>query len=318
MIRDFRPSASLSMLQHRAAILGKIRTFFETRGFLEVETPALSADTVVDRHLDPFFVSSGGKRFFLQTSPEFAMKRILQAYRVPIFQICKVFRQDECGTLHNPEFTMLEYYKPGDDYDAGMQLLDDFQETILQNGSALRLSYREAFMQGLGVDPFRASVAELAELAQEHEMILPVGFDVSPDANRDDWLDFLLGEKIQPLLGVERPTILYNFPATQAALAQTRGETAERFELYVRGIELANGYHELLDPKELRRRNNIANALRRMDGKDILPDDSRLLSAMEAGLPPCSGVAIGVDRLIMVALEQSELASVLAFPFGVA
>ncbi len=315
---DFFPSASLETMRARVVILKRVREFFEERGFLEVETPILSADTVVDRYLDPMSLTEGGKRFFLQTSPEFAMKRLLASWEIPIFQIGKVFRRDECGRLHNPEFTMLEFYRPGDDLERGMGLLDEFQQAILKRGPARKMTYSEAFETFLGLDPLRASVMEMAACAKREKMVIPEGFELSENANRDDWLDFLLGERIQAQLGNETPLILFDYPASQAALAVSRGEVAERFELYVDGIELAHGYHELCDPGELRRRNAETNELRRQDGKEALPEESRLLAAMDHGLPPCAGTAVGLDRLIMLALGAKSLEDVLAFPFPIA
>lgn len=315
---DFRPTATLEMLRRRSFLIQKVRDFFEERGFLEVETPILSADTVVDRNLDPMSLTEAGRRYFLQTSPEFAMKRLVASWSVPIFQICKVFRRDECGQIHNPEFTMLEFYRPGDDLERGMRLLDDLQAEILGRGPASRMTYCEAFQRFLGLDPLTTSVSEMAQVARREKMVIPEGFDFSPSANRDDWLDFLLGERIQSELGVDAPLILYDYPASQAALAVARGDVAERFELYVDGVELANGYHELCDPAELRRRNAETNALRAADGKETLPEESRLLAAMDHGLPNCAGTAVGLDRLIMLALGASSLEEVLAFPFRVA
>ncbi|MDO4568837.1 MAG: EF-P lysine aminoacylase EpmA [Planctomycetia bacterium] len=316
MKSSFRPTATLEKLRQRAEILRKIRHFFESRQFLEVETPILSADTVVDRHLDPMTVKLGGKRYFLQTSPEFGMKRFLAAFPdVPIWQMGHVFRKEERGTLHNPEFTMLEYYRPGDDGVRGINFLDEFQQAILARGMASRKTYRQVFEEVLQLNPHTASIAELADVARQRNLTIPEGFEESETGNRDDWLDFLLSETIQPQLGWESPLILYDFPATQAALAITRGDVAERFELYVQGMELANGYHELGDARELRRRNKVANALRRLDGKEILPDESRLLAAMEVGLPACAGTAVGVDRLVMIATGAKTIDEILAFPW---
>ncbi len=314
---EFRPTATLKTIQRRAVYMHRIRDFFEARGFLEVETPILSADTVVDRNLEPMSLCEAGKRCFLQTSPEFAMKRLVTAWNVPIFQICKVFRRDECGTIHNPEFTMLEFYNPGDDFERGMQLLDDFQNAILARGAAQRVSYCEAFERFLGLNPLTASISQLVETAQREKMVIPEGFDRSESADRDEWLDFLLGERIQPKLGYEKPIILYDYPASQAALAVSRGDVAERFELYADGVELANGYHELCSPSELRRRNVETNALRLRDRHEALPVESRLLSAMDAGFPPCAGTAVGLDRLLMLAFGAESLQDVLTFPFSI-
>ncbi len=313
---DFLPTAAIETLRFRAELLRRTRAFFEALGFLEVETPVLSADTIVDRHLDPMTLTLSGRRYFLQTSPEFAMKRLLAAGAGAIFQIGKVFRQDECGDLHNPEFTMLEYYRPDDDMHAGMTLLDELQQTLLQRGPAQRVTYRDAFRQHTGLDPLAAPESELMAYAQDAKIGIPESY-LRADAvfvTRDDWLDLILSEKVQPRLGTDAPTILYHYPAAQAALAVTDGDVAERFELYADGIELANGFHELLDPRELRRRNKIANALRRLDGKEILPDESRLLAAMTHGLPPASGTAVGFDRVVMIAAGAKTLAEVIPFP----
>ncbi len=303
---DFLPFASLDMLTARAALLKRMRAFFDRRGFVEVETPLLSHDVVVDRHLDPLSVTlfndprepAIGPKLWLQTSPEFAMKRLLVAEKErlrAIYQITRAFRGGEIGPLHNPEFTMVEWYRVGDDYAAGMQLLADLAEEMLGMGAPERLTYREAFVRYAGVDPF-VNVA-----AADHDL----------------HLDLLLTQQVEPHLGQGRPTILYDYPASQSALARVRDgnpPVAERFELYVRGIELANGYHELLDPAVLRKRNRTNNQLRQDDGKPPLPADSRLLAAMDCGLPPCSGCALGFDRLVMAATGAKSIQEVMAFP----
>jgi lysyl-tRNA synthetase class 2 len=315
--RDFRPTASWENLRVRAGLLRRVRQFFDERGFLEVETPLLSADTVVDRHLDPFAVPVGRRDAprYLQTSPEFAMKRLLAAGAEAIYQVAKVFRQEELGPLHNPEFTMVEWYRVGDGLAEGMQLLGELGECLLDRGPAQRLSYREAFLQHVGVDPLAAPTGQLIETARELGIDAPASL---PPDDRDGWLDLILSERVQPQLGQDRPAIVYDYPASQSALAHVRPESppvAERFELYVAGIELANGYHELRDPAVLRRRNLENNAWRRLDGKSILPGDSRLLAAMESGLPPCAGVALGFDRAVMLAVGATSIQEVLAFPF---
>jgi lysyl-tRNA synthetase class 2 len=313
---DFRPAASWEMLRRRAELTLRVRNFFAARNFLEIETPLLSQDTVIDRHLDPLAVTlfadpcepTQGARYWLQTSPEFAMKRLLAAGAPSIYQFAKAFRGGEVGERHNPEFTMLEWYGVGHDYAAGMQLLSDLAEVLLARGPAERLTYRQAFERYAEVDPTTASdAALLAALPQPPEQAFP----------RDVLLDMLLTQRIEPQLGVARPLILYDYPANQAALAQVRPEqppVAERFELYVAGVELANGYHELTSAPVLRERNVENNAARIRDGKPPLPTDSRLLVAMEAGLPPCAGCALGFDRLVMVATGAKTIQEVLAFP----
>ncbi len=309
---DFRPAASWDRLRLRARLLREIRQFFDERGFLEVETPVLSADTVIDRHLDPFSVDMGPmaevpERLWMQTSPEFAMKRLLAAGAPSIYQISRVFRRGEFGPLHNPEFTMLEWYQLDAGLNEGMGLLSDLGEALLGRGPADRISYA-------GVDPHDAPPVDLVSAARSAGRPAPAS--LRPD-DGDGWLDLLMTELVQPHLGRDRPTIVYDYPATQAALARVRPgppPIAERFELYVSGIELANGYHELLDPDVLRRRDTETNALRRSDGKSPLPQDSRLMAAMQSGLPPSVGVALGFDRLAMLAAGATRLAEVMAFP----
>ncbi len=314
----FHPTASWKNLQLRANLLARVRAFFTELGFLEVETPILSADTVVDRHLDPFSLRVGSgpeaRTLWLQTSPEFAMKRLLAAGARAIYQVARVFRQDEQGPLHNPEFTMVEWYRVGDGLDEGMQLLSDLGERLLKRGPAQRVPYGKAFQAYVGVNPHSCSNQALIEAARRLEVQTPQS--LAP-ADRDGWLDLLLAECVQPKLGTAQPLILYDYPASQAALARVRpGDPplAERFELYASGIELANGYRELLDPQVLRQRNAANNALRRGDGKRALPEESRLLAAMEAGLPECTGVALGFDRVAMVAAGASRIEDVIAFP----
>lgn len=317
---DFQPTADWSNLRLRADLLRRVREFFRERGFLEVETPILSADTVVDRHLDPFCVSVGegvGCRcLWLQTSPEFGMKRLLAAGAPgAIYQVTRAFRREEQGPLHNPEFTMVEWYRVGDGLDEGMQLLSDLGERLLERGPADRLTYGAAFERYVGLNPHTCPTDALPGAVQRLGLATPESLS---SEDRDGWLDLLLAERVQPHLGAPRPVILYYYPASQAALARVRAEkppVAERFELYVAGVELANGYHELLDPAVLRRRNAENNALRRVDGKQTLPEESRLLAAMESGLPPCTGVALGFDRVAMLAAGASRLEDVMAFPF---
>lgn len=306
---DFRPTASWTNLQLRAQTLKRLRAFFDARGFVEVETPVLSHDTVIDRHLDPLPVTlfddprtpAQGRTLYLQTSPEFGMKRLLAAGEATaIYQITRAFRGAEQGSQHNPEFTMLEWYRVGDDYRAGMNLLAELAGEMFGVPDVTRITYREAFQKYAGVDP----LAESPEAADPSE--------------REFQLDVLLTSQIQPQLGQDRPAILYDYPANQAALAQVRHEDgialAERFELYFQGVELANGYHELLAPEVLRERNRQHNQERAADQKYMLPEESRLLDAMEHGLPACSGCALGVDRLVMLLAGASSIQDVIAFP----
>jgi lysyl-tRNA synthetase class 2 len=322
---DWQPTASWDMLRRRATLLRALRAFFDNRGFVEVETPLLSSEVLVERHLDPFSTvlfadprePARGRRMWLQTSPEAAMKRLMAAGGEAIYQVTRSFRGAESGRLHNPEFTIVEWYRRGDAMEAGMTLLADLCGALLGRGEVERLSYGDAFRRHAGVDPFRADTSELAALATARGLSLAA--DVRAH-HRDELLNVLLAELVEPKLGMERPTILYHYPASQAAVARTTlGQppdeehlVAERFELYIDGLELANGYHELTDANELERRMGEANDLRHADGKPTLPPAQRLLAAMRSGLPECTGVALGFDRLVMAATGMSNIASVQA------
>ncbi|HEY1066858.1 MAG TPA: EF-P lysine aminoacylase EpmA [Pirellulales bacterium] len=330
---DFRSTAPIENLRLRAQLLSRIRRFFDAQGYLEVETPLLSHDSVVDRHLDPIEVFYGpdhgttttGRRLFLQTSPELGMKRLLASGGFDaIYQTTRAFRREEQGARHNPEFTMIEWYRLGDGMAEQMELLDDLCRMLFGTPPAERLTYEEAFKRYAGLDPHQA---DLNEVRSKTYTATSIGEHVPPAAkepggalfaDRDFWLNLLLSELVEPNLGQAKPTILYDFPASQAALAKTRPgppEVAERFELYLGGFELANGYHELLDADVLEQRNRTQNRLRDQDGKPTLPNDSRLIAAMKAGLPACSGVALGFDRLVMYAVGASDISEVIAFPF---
>ncbi len=316
----FAPTAPWKHLELRAELLRKTRAFFDERGYLEVETPLLSHDTVVDRHLDPLAVTlfrdardpGEGERLWLQTSPEFGMKRLLAAGAPSIYQIAKAFRGGEQGAVHNPEFTMLEWYGVGDDYFSGMEFLSQLAEALLRRGPAERITYRQAFISHAGIDPFAASLEELHAVTTR---LVPGNHDAD---DRDLLLDLLLTRVVEPYLGQTQPVILHDYPSWQAALAKVReddaGDVAERFELYVDGMELANGYHELQDPLILTQRNQVNNQHRLADGKPALPEESQLLAAMQHGLPQCTGCALGFDRLVMVAAGVRSLREVLAFP----
>ncbi len=311
---DFRPTASWSNLRLRAQLLRRLRDFFHVRDFLEVETPLLSADTVVDRFIEPIAVDVG-RPMWLQTSPEFCMKRLLAAGGDALYQITKAFRRGEQGRLHNTEFTIVEWYRVGDTMRDGMQLLDELGQEMLGRGPATRLSYHDAFLQHAGVDPHTADVCTLRDAVVKH---LTGQIKSVESFDKDGLLNLLLSASVEPHLGHDRPAILYDYPASQAALAQVREANppvAERFELYVDGIELANGYHELLDPEILRQRISEANEIRAREGMHRLPEESRLLSAMHNGLPACTGVALGFDRLAMIAASARHIHDVTAFPF---
>ena len=331
MSSDFLPTASIEVLRQRAEIVGRLRAFFDERDFFEVETPLLSHDTVVDRYIDPVSVPKNSvtgraedsdARMWMQTSPEFSMKRLVAAGATAIYQLSKCFRKGEKGVAHNPEFSMLEWYRVGDDLHDGMKLLAELVELILQRPKTLLLSYREAFLQFANLDPFEASIEQMKNVLKENGVSfvdsgMSNGTSRAASEGRDSWLNLILSEVVQQHLGTEQPVIVYDWPASQSALAILRLEefpVAERFEIYVDGVELANGYHELLDPDELSRRNSINNQGRLKDGNHLLPEESRLLGAMRSGMPQCAGVALGVDRLVMLATGAKTIDEVVAFP----
>lgn len=315
---DWRPSASLEMIRLRAEVYAKIRTFFAERDVLEVETPALSQAAVSDPYLIPMQtqVNLPGhppQTLYLHISPEYPMKRLLAAGSGSIYQLCKVFRNDECGRLHNPEFTMLEWYRVGFDE---FQLMDEIEQLyqllvkVEDPPRISRTSYAELFLTYLEVDPHAANLEDLLPLVHQY---------VDPMLQLDDkeaCLEVLISHVIEPQL--QAPTFIFDFPASMAALAQkhlnAQGvEVARRFELYARGIELANGYFELQDAKEQRLRFSQDQQRREETGRSGLPYDQRLLDALEYGLPSCAGVALGIDRLLMVCHELASISSVQAF-----
>jgi len=306
------------LLATRARMLSRLRQFFDQRGFLEVETPLLSTEVIPELHIDPMAVipcqpaSDPGPVRYLQASPEAAMKRLLAAGATAIYQVTRSFRAGERGKLHRPEFTLVEWYRAGDDMQAGMVLLDALVQHLLATPPAIRTSYRAAFVRQVGVCPHRASSEKLAQRAAALGIAAAEGMD---HTDRDQWLDRLLDVCVQPTLGQSGPELLYHYPASQAALAQLDSDehgltVAERFELYFRGVELANGYHELTCAEQLRRRLEGVNIARQTEGRPALPLPERLLAAMEAGLPPSAGVALGFDRLLMLALDAESIDAV--------
>lgn len=322
---DWRPTASLDILKLRARMLAHIREFFARRAVLEVETPVLSAAGVSDPHLLSFATrytgpgAPGGRDLYLHTSPEFAMKRLLAAGSGSIYQVCKVFRDSEAGRLHNPEFTMLEWYRVGCDHRALMSEVAELVTGLLSAHIPLAateaLTYQEAFQRHTGIDPHRASHEQFAACAATHGIHPPEELAGQHDAAL--WRDLLLSHVVEPRLGAGRLTFVYDYPASQAALARVRpGDPplASRFELYVNGIELANGFHELADSAEQRTRFERQLHARSAAGLPAVPLDERLLAALTEGLPECAGVALGFDRLVMLAAGAKTLEEVIAFP----
>ncbi|MEZ8196231.1 elongation factor P--(R)-beta-lysine ligase [Vibrio cortegadensis] len=317
---DWQPSASIAKLQQRALLLASIRQFFAERQVLEVETPAISHATVTDVHLHTFqtdFIGPGyadGSHLYLMTSPEFHMKRLLAAGSGCIYQIGKAFRNEENGRYHNPEFTMLEWYRVGFDHHDLMAEMDALLQQVLQCEVAEKMTYQNAFLQVLGVCPLEASMQQLKVVANE----LGLSDIAEPEEDRDTLLQLLFSVGVENKIGLQVPAIVYDFPASQAALARINKQdprVADRFEVYFKGIELANGFHELDDAKEQLARFEADNQKRVEMGLSPQPIDHHLIAALEAGLPACAGVALGIDRLIMLALNCDHIDDVTAFPF---
>ena len=311
-------SQAVAVLRARAAMVAKTRAFFAARGVLEVDTPLLGDGLVVEAHIDPIpcrvrLGAAGPVERHLLTSPEGPMKRLLAAGSGPIYQLAHAFRDGEVGRRHAVEFTMLEWYRPGFDHHALMDEVEALvQELLPASADAAfdRRSYRELFVEHARIDPFATSLPELRAACEQLGVDVPASFD---DGTVDDGLDLLLVDHIEPLLGLERPLFVHSYPPSQAALAQVRtpgGDepaTADRFELYCRGVELANGYHELADADEQRRRFEQANRDRVARGAGALPLDDALLDALRGGFPACAGVALGFDRLVMLALGRMDI-----------
>lgn len=323
----WRPQATRAQLALRAQMLAQIRAHFARAGVLEVETPVLAASGSTDPRLASFTTllhrdgnagtSVAGTPLYLHTSPEFAMKRLLAAGSGSIYQICKVFRNGESGRVHNPEFTLLEWYRVDWSYRDLMDEVAALIGAVLAPTRALaqpeHLSYAQAFADYCGIDPWDASVDRFAAVAREHGIVVAN----NPDLDRDAYCDLLLTHIIEPRLGRDRVTLLYDYPPSQAALARIRNDArpvAERFEAYLFGMELANGFQELRDETEQRDRFRADNARRIAAGLPAIPLDENLLAALAHGLPACAGVALGVDRLLMAASGASALGEVLAFP----
>jgi lysyl-tRNA synthetase class 2 len=317
---DWRPSAAIPVLRARAGMLARIRAYFAAQEVLEVETPVLSAAAVSDPAIESIAaVTAHGEQRYLQTSPEYAMKRLLAAGFGDCYQVCPVFRDGELGRRHNPEFTMIEWYR----LDFGVGEMEHDVDRVLRVACAeLRdfapargVSYRDAMRDCSGIDCATASVAEIRAALAKHG-IEPVSCD---GWERDDWLDLLMGAVVGPRLGHDAPVFVHDYPASQAALARLRelpdgSQVAERFELYVDGLELANGFRELGDAGEQRQRFEQDQATRRRRGQALRPLDERLLAALETGLPDCAGVALGFDRLVMACHRLGDLGSAMAFP----
>lgn len=311
---SWQPSASVETLRLRATLMRRVRAFFEARDVLEVETPLLSRSAITDPNLASakVMLSGSGDSYYLHTSPEFFMKRLLAAGSGDIWQACKVFRGAEQGRRHNPEFTMLEWYRLGFDHHA---LMDEvaalLRELIPGQELEERLTYSDAFLKHANLDPFTASREQLEAAVRD--------FGLNPDGlERDALLDAIAGNVVYPKLGRTGIAFVHAFPASQAALARLDEQDvrcARRFEVFVKGIELANGFHELTDAHEQRRRFEQENKRRNASGLPEMPMDENFLAALETGLPDCSGVALGFDRVVMLAAGIDELSGAMSFGF---
>lgn len=312
---------NISHIRQRAELLRQLRQFFDSRGFLEVQPPCLSRDCVVDAYIDPIEVPVAQFElgidlpgpFFLQTSPEAAMKRMLAAGAPSIYSLGPVFRAGERGQMHNLEFTMLEWYEVGAGINEGVRLLGELAAEMLGHDSYQVCSYRQLFRDSLGFDPIDADL----DSVRGHVRQIDPNLSESVGGDRDMLLDILLSHLLQPSLGLHCPQIVKDYPLSQAALARISAEDSQcaaRFELFVEGMELANGYDELIDADVLLERAITANEKRMHAGRRTLPVESTLIEAMRDGLPPCAGVALGVDRLLMIRTGEKSIADVMPFP----
>ncbi|MGI1680013.1 MAG: EF-P lysine aminoacylase GenX [Cellvibrionaceae bacterium] len=315
MSEFWQPTANLSSLQARDKLYKKIRSFFSEKKYLEVDVPLLGSGGTTDRFIQSFYTYSGSQRFYLQTSPEFAMKRLLVSGAGPIYTLTKAFRQEEIGCYHNSEFTMLEWYRP--DFD-DHQLMAEVSELMSYffDYDIEKKSYQEIFQTHLSICPYSDSLERIKSVALSTLDI--AGLENEKD--KDVWLDVLFSHVIQPKLK-DKLFFIYDYPQTQSALARVEKNSAgvfvaRRFELFVDGVELANGYWELTDSNEQRARFDKDNEQRKFSDLPVVNHDAHLIKAMEKGLPDCAGVALGVDRLLMLIEGAEDIAEVVAFPFG--
>lgn len=324
---NWQPTLTWQNAQNRAKVIQQVRLFFAERGVLEVETPALSQGTVTDVHLDAlsckynFLTDSAidtSADFYLQTSPEFHMKRLLASGYGCIFQISKAFRHEEAGRNHNPEFTMLEWYRLGFDHFELMTEVAGLLKTVLACAEPLQVTYQELFLERVKIDPLTATRAELLALIKHHNALSDwLIIDSEMDEHNDILLQFIFSQLIEPTIGIDVPYFVYNFPRSQASLARLSIEddrVAERFECYYQGIELVNGFHELTDVNVQSQRFQEDNKKRFSAGLVTKSIDGHFIQALTNGLPSCSGVALGIDRLIMLALNTAHIEEVIAFP----
>ena len=311
---SWQPSTSIESLKLRASIIAQIRAFFTQRFYLEVDTPVMAQFGVTDVYLSNIKATFRNKPYSLQTSPEYHMKRLLAAGSGPIFQLARVFRDDELGRWHNPEFTLLEWYQLNIDHHALINEMDVFLQTVIKAEPLIRKTYQHVFLEACDIDPLLASIDEFKTCLNRYDLgkVLP-----QDEQDIDQYLFLLMSHVVEPFLGkCSAPVAVYNFPASQAALAKINNGVAERFEIYYRGVELANGFHELTDANAQRARFEADLGMRKQQGLSLPEPDSWLLEALESGLPACSGVALGIERLLALAMNKSSISEVMAFDFA--
>jgi len=311
----WQPTASFDNIKLRARMLQSIRAFFDQRNVLEVETPVLSSAAITDPQLESFSTRFQQSEYYLHTSPEFYMKRLLAAGSGDIYQLARVFRDDESGRFHNPEFTLLEWYRLDYDHHQLMGEIEHLIKLLMQTDKlpVQRLSYQKAFINQLEIDPLDITVQELKRCAEANNIEIPQGMSVD---DKDMWLDWFMVAKVAPGFDKEGFTFLYDYPASQAALARldkNDQRVANRFELFYGELELGNGFYELTDMEEQKRRFESENRIRQQRGQKQMPLDLKLLDALNSGLPECSGVAIGVDRLLMLVANANQINQVISF-----
>lgn len=304
------PKNKLNNLRQRAEYLRRIREFFHARNILEVETPLLCPTTVTDVYIDSIRAQANEQLCFLQTSPEYAMKRLLVEGIGDCYQLGKAFRDHEHGRQHNVEFTLLEWYRLGFDHHALMNEVDELLQLMLNTPPAKRWSYQTLFQEYLNIDPHTATIEQLQAIAIDNALLDTLG---AACLDKDQWLMLLMSHTIEPKLGFDAPCFVYDYPATQASLANIRDHVGERFEVYVKGMELANGFHELQHAGEQAERFERDLAIRTQHQQFLPPIDTAFLAALERGLPACSGVALGIDRLMMLALNEPTIDAVISF-----
>lgn len=314
------PASKTAILKDRAQMLAKARAFFAKKNILEVDCPALTQGSPIDQHIDVMNLSfSSGEKRYLYTSPEYGMKRLLAEGIGDIYQICHVFRSGEIGHLHNPEFSMVEWYQLGIPFSQIITETLDFIRLFLGNLPHEAFSYRDLFKAHFHIDYLHATCKELVAICKEYHLPESSGMD---SWDKDTLLQYMVSFYIEPKLGVNTLTVIEHFPASQAALSQTLSlgeeQVAERFEIYYQGIELCNGYHELTDAAEQKRRFEKQNALRKAMGKEELPIDTFFLDALKKGLPDCCGVAVGFDRLMLLKHKKNDIREVIPFAWDIA